>query len=217
MLSSDSLKRCYDIAPPRVQQYLSAEINYVLDQINDSDSILELGCGFGRVLKKLLPKSSKIVGIDTSSDSLKLAIEYTSMNPKLQLIQANAKCLPCREGTFDKVVCIQNGISAFKIDPIELIQESIRVTKVGGVCLFSSYSEKFWSDRLQWFQLQANAGLIGEIDMSQTVDGVIICKDGFRATTFTTRDFQKIAEHLELDATMIEVDKSSIFCKIKKK
>jgi len=215
-LSSDRLKRCYDIAPPRTKQYLSAEIEYVLNNISKSDSVLELGCGYGRVLEQLIQNSSIVIGIDISLDSLILAKQYISLNPKLQSIQANAIHLPFSDESFDKVICIQNGISAFKVDPVELIQESIRVTKVGGVCLFSSYSEKFWTYRVTWFQLQADAGLIGEIDRSQTVDGVIVCKDGFKATTFTSNDFQNIIDHLGVDATMFEVDESSIFCRIEK-
>jgi len=168
-------------------------------------------------LEKIIPDSAKVIGIDISPDSLKLAQEYTALDPKLQLVLANAKHLPFSEGTFDKVVCIQNGISAFKIDPIELVRESVRVTTKGGVCMFSSYSERFWNERLKWFQLQAQEGLIGEIDMSQTADGVIVCKDGFKATTFTPRDFHSIAKQLDLDATVIEVDESSVFCLIKKK
>ena len=216
-LSSDRLKRCYDIAPPRVNQYLSAEIDYVLGHIEKSDSVLELGCGYGRVLDKLILNSSKTIGIDISQDNLILAKEFVSTHGTPYLIQANAKHLPFLDGTFDIVVCIQNGISAFKIDPVELVQESVRVTKIGGFCLFSSYSETFWSERLKWFQLQADASLIGEIDVSQTKDGVIICKDGFKATTFTPDHFQNIIEKLDLEAQITEIDKSSVFCKIKKK
>ena len=119
-LSSDLLKRCYDIAPPRVRQYLSTEINFVLGHIKNSESVLELGCGYGRVLRELVQNSSEIIGIDISLDSLMLAKEYTSSPTNLHLIQANARRLPFSECIFDKVVCIQNGVSAFKIDPVEL-------------------------------------------------------------------------------------------------
>lgn len=213
-LASNNLKRCYDIAPPRVEEYLKSEMEYVLEHIRSSDCTLELGCGYGRVLKKLLPFSSNVLGIDISYESLELASEFIENTSKCHLIQANAEKLPFPDNSIDKVVCIQNGISAFKIDPEQLVQESIRVTKEGGVCLFSSYSPKFWTHRLDWFQLQADAGLIGEIDQDQTKDGIIYCKDGFKATTFTSDDFQNIVSRLDIEATIIEVDASSIFCKI---
>ena len=210
-LSSNLLKRCYDIATPRVKQYLSAEMDFVLKHVNNSDCVLELGCGYGRVLKKLIPSSSKVIGIDISRESLELAIEYTENNPRTHMIQTTAKKLPFPDNSIDKVVCIQNGISAFKIDPLELIQECIRVTKTGGECLFSSYSDKFWNHRLEWFKLQAEADLIGEIDWELTADGVISCKDGFKATTFRPVDFIDLTSHLNLDLEILEIDESSVF------
>ncbi len=213
-LSSNNLKKCYDIAPPRVKQYLRAEIEYVRGQLQKTDSVFELGCGYGRVLKELLPYSSSIIGIDTSNESLLLAKDYVEQYSRCQVFQANAESLPLSDDSIDKVVCIQNGISAFKVDPMELLRESVRITRKGGQCLFSSYSDKFWKHRIDWFKLQADADLIGEIDWNRTSDGVISCRDGFLATTFTQNDFQKLISQLELNASIIEVDESSIFCKI---
>jgi hypothetical protein len=118
--------------------------------------------------------------------------------------------------SFDGVICIQNGISAIHVDQKDLIQESIRVTKPCGLVLFSTYSEKFWDDRLHWFQLQADAGLLGEIDYEKTGDGVIICKDGFKATTVSPEQFLKLISGMNVQATIVEVDESSIFCEIRK-
>ncbi|MBE0525387.1 MAG: class I SAM-dependent methyltransferase [Candidatus Thorarchaeota archaeon] len=210
-LSSNNLKRCYDIAPPRVQQYLESEMKYILDHISNSDTVLELGCGYGRVLKKLVPCSSQVAGVDISRESLNLAIEFTECHPRCHLIHSSAEKLPFPDNSIDKVVCIQNGISAFKIEPIDLIQESIRVTKEGGGCLFSSYSDKFWKHRLEWFQMQADAGLIGEIDWDFTSDGIISCKDGFKATTFRPDDFNNLSSQLGINSKVVEIDNSSIF------
>ncbi|MCK5264589.1 MAG: class I SAM-dependent methyltransferase [Candidatus Thorarchaeota archaeon] len=213
-LSSNNLKKCYDIAPPRVKQYLRAEIEYVQGQLQKTDSVFELGCGYGRVLKQLLPYSSSVIGIDTSNESLLLAKDYVEQYSRCQVFQANAESLPLSDESIDKVVCIQNGISAFKVDPLDLLRESIRITRKGGLCLFSSYSEKFWEHRIDWFKLQAEAGLIGEIDWNRTSDGVISCMDGFTATTFTPEDFTNLSFQLNLDTRIIEIDSSSIFCVI---
>jgi len=213
-LASNNLKKCYDIAPPRVQQYFKSEMDYVLEHIRSSDCTLELGCGYGRALEMLLPFSSEVIGIDISCESLELATEFIGNTRRCHLIQASAKKLPFPDKSIDNVVCIQNGISAFKLDPKELILESIRVTKTAGTCLFSSYSPKFWNHRLDWFKMQAEAGLIGEIDWDQTKNGIISCKDGFKAITFTLEDFESLMSQLDIEATIVEVDKSSIFCTI---
>jgi 2-polyprenyl-6-hydroxyphenyl methylase/3-demethylubiquinone-9 3-methyltransferase len=119
-----------------------------------------------------------------------------------------------RDGAFDRVVCVQNGVSAFHVDARDLVREGVRVTRPGGLALFSSYSESFWEDRLEWFVLQAEAGLVGEIDWDRTGDGRIVCRDGFTATTFTARQFAALAAEIGVDARIVEVDSSSVFCEI---
>jgi hypothetical protein len=45
-------------------------------------------------------------------------------------------------------------------------------------------------------------------------DGVIVCKDGFRATTVDSDGFMNLAAGLCLIPNIIEVDGSSLFCEI---
>ena len=126
----------------------------------------------------------------------------------------NAIDLKFEDNLFDVVICVQNGISAFKVDPEKLIKESIRVTKKDGILLFSSYSEKFWNDRFEWFKIQSKEGLLGEIDYNQTKNGTIVCKDGFVSTTFSKYDFLKLASKFNVNTTIHEIDNSSIFCEM---
>jgi len=65
--------------------------------------------------------------------------------------------------------------------------------------------------------MQSQNGLLGEIDEEKTYSGTIVCKDGFRATTVSGKQFTMLFKQLELDASIIEVDGSSIFCKVVKK
>jgi 2-polyprenyl-6-hydroxyphenyl methylase/3-demethylubiquinone-9 3-methyltransferase len=213
-LAAQQLVKCYQIAPPRVRQYLAAEIAYVIEKIETEDKVLDLGCGFGRVTPELAQKAAKVVGIDNSSASLMLAREKIRCIPNCSLVQTNALQLGFKNNSFDVVICIQNGVSAFHVNQKELIKESLRVTKHEGIVLFSSYSNKFWQHRLEWFQMQADAGLLGEIDYERTRDGVIICKDGFTATTVGPGQFLSITSGLGVEASVVEVDESSIFCKI---
>lgn len=216
-LSAERLKICYDIAPPRVKQYLDAEIQYVLGYVESHHSVLELGCGYGRVLSELIPCSKHVVGIDTSLESLEMANSLLRSKHNCDLFQMNAAILGLRDNRFDIVVCIQNGISAFQVDPLILVNESLRVTSPGGICLFSSYSDEFWEDRLEWFGLQSSYGLIGKIDWEVTCNGVIACEDGFRATTFDPSRFEALTLQMGIESRIIEVDNSSVFCVIDKR
>ena len=213
-LSAQRLKKVYDIAPPRVQQYLKAEVNHILQYIRAGDLVIELGCGYGRIIPEVSKKAGIALGIDTSLSSVLLGKELLAGTQNCQLACMDAVHLAFPAHVFDIVVCIQNGISAFHVDQGELIQESIRVTKPGGIALFSSYSDKFWEDRLAWYQLQSEADLLGEIDYQKTGDGVIVCKDGFTATTVGPDEFQQLTTGLKADVQIVEVDESSLFCEI---
>ncbi len=97
-LAADKLRRCYEIAPLRVQQYLQAEIDYVLQQLGVDDTVLELVCGYGRVLKQLSQKAREVVGIDTSLTSLQLARQSLTDNLPVQVTisEVDKSSLFCR-------------------------------------------------------------------------------------------------------------------------
>lgn len=210
-LAGERLKLCYEIAPPRVKQYLEAEIVFVLDKLDSSGIVLELGCGYGRVLKRLLEKADTAVGIDTSYESLILAHRHLCQRSHCHLFMMDAVELGFRYQQFDTVICVQNGISAFGVDQRKLVQEAMRVAQPGGKILFSSYSECFWEDRLEWFRIQSEKKLIGEIDDEATGNGVIVCKDGFKAGTVSPKDIKLLTSDLNIHPLVTEVDKSSIF------
>lgn len=216
-LSADRLLRCYEVASERIRQYLEAEIQFVISSLRGKGLVLELGCGYGRVMREVSPHVSWIVGNDISKESLALAKSYMGGCHNHSLFVMDASQMAFHSSTFDAVFCIQNGISAFGANRPRLIAESMRVTRDDGVVLFSSYSPKIWDARLEWFRKQSQLGLIGEIDEEKTRDGAILCKDGFEATTVNGRQFTELFNGLGLDASIIEVDESSIFCKVIKK
>jgi SAM-dependent methyltransferase len=211
-LSAQRLRDVYAIAPPRVQRYLQAETDFVLEHVRLTDAVLELGCGYGRALEPLIGRARMVAGIDNALASLELGLEETAGPPRCYLAAMDAGRLGIADDAFDVVFCIQNGISALKTDRSTLVSEALRVTRPGGTVLFSSYAEAFWPDRLEWFRLQAERGLLGEIDEEATGDGVIVCKDGFRAETVGPGEFAALAATAGIPPEIVEIDGSSVFC-----
>jgi SAM-dependent methyltransferase len=210
-LSGERLRRCYEIAPPRVARYLRAEIDFVRGRLADDARVLELGCGYGRVALELAEGARRVVGIDTARESLVLARRLAGGDTRCEFLEMDATDLAFAGGVFDAVVCVQNGISAFGVDPVLLVGEALRVSRPGGRCLFSTYSPRFWTERLGWFEAQAAEGLLGEIDYGETGDGVIVCKDGFRAGALKPGDFLAIGRAVGIEPVITEVDASSVF------
>jgi len=215
-LSGKRLQRCYEIASERVCQYLEAEIVHALGRIRRTDEVLELGCGYGRIARRLAEVATRVVGVDTARGSLELARRLWQETDRCEFLCMDAIDLRFPDGSFDAVLCLQNGICAFGVDQVRLVQEASRVTREGGIVLLSSYSDKFWPDRLAWFEAQAKEGLVGHVDRAASRGGVIVCRDGFRAGRLTPDDFHTLCSKIGLDARVCEVDESCVFCEITK-
>ncbi|WDV46342.1 class I SAM-dependent methyltransferase [Clostridiaceae bacterium M8S5] len=214
-LNSQNLFKAYDTHIPRIKQYLNEEIEFVRRNLTGDERVLELGAGYGRIVKELASSCKSIVGIDISKESVLLAREYLKGIHNAEMITMDVH-KPTFKSKFDVVICLQNGLSAMKIATDESIKNILRMVTDGGKIYFSTYSEKFWEHRLMWFEEQSNKGLLGEIDMSKTKDGVIICKDGFKAITHTPEDLKKIGELSGYEYQIQEMDESSIFLIIHK-
>jgi SAM-dependent methyltransferase len=213
-LAAERLKQVYDLAPEPVRRYLATEIAHVQARLPAGGRVLELGCGYGRVLKALARQTHFLVGIDTAYPSLRLARDYLAEFPAVMLAQMDAMRLAFPPATFDLVCCLQNGISAFQVDQRALLAAAVAATRSGGCVLFSSYADRFWEHRLAWFRLQAAHGLLGEIDEAATGNGVIACRDGFRVTTVGPDRFRALARGLGRQVTIEIIADASIFCEI---
>jgi len=210
-LSGIRLEKVYKLANTRVRRYLEAEIDLIASMLEPDLSILELGCGYGRVLSAFSNRVKEAWGIDNSNESLTLAAERY---PDLHLRQMDAGHLEFGDSTFDLVFGVQNFISACKVEPQQLLLEAMRVTKPRGRVILTSYAPQFWRHRLEWFRSQSAHGLLGKIDDTATGDGVIVCIDGFRATTFSLDDFKKLALLCETKADFYTIDDSSIVLEV---
>jgi SAM-dependent methyltransferase len=212
-LAGERLQRCYEVASPRIRQYLQAELAHVSKRLRGNHTVLELGCGYGRAALRFAEVAHRTVGIDTAPESLELA-NRLDHKQKCEFIQMDAAELSFSDGSFDAVVCIQNGICAFGVDRLTLVREALRVTRLGGVVLFSSYSDRFWPERFAWFEAQAAEGLVGPLDPDRCINGWIVCQDGFRAGRVTPDGFQSLCTQLCVKAEITEVDGSCVSCEI---
>jgi 2-polyprenyl-6-hydroxyphenyl methylase/3-demethylubiquinone-9 3-methyltransferase len=213
-LSGERLRRCYEVASPRVRRYLEAEVAFVLERLGECRSVLELGCGYGRVAAQLAHRVPFAVGIDTARDNLILARRLMDPREEFPVLLMDARSLGFADRAFDAVVCIQNGICAFHVDPQALVREAVRATRRGGLAFFSTYAARFWRHRLDWFEAQAAEGLVGPIDPARTRDGTIVCTDGFQVGTIRPNELRALCDALGLAAEIAEVDASSLFAVI---
>lgn len=66
------------------KKYIWPELERVLSDLHDGDSILDVGCGNGRLIENLKNKSVTYLGVDNSEELIKLAgINYPDKNFKV--------------------------------------------------------------------------------------------------------------------------------------
>lgn len=214
-LNSNMLFEVYDTKLNRIKQYLNAEIAFVKNCLIGDENVLELGTGYGRIVKELSGYCQSIVGIDISSESVDLGNVYVKDCPNAKLMNGDVHSMRFEE-QYDVVLCLQNGLSAMKITTSDMIDKILDMVVDGGKVFFSTYSDKFWDHRLLWFEEQAEKGLLGEIDYSKTKNGVICCKDGFKSTSQSKEELESIGKLSKCSYEIHEVDESSVFLIIRK-
>jgi 2-polyprenyl-6-hydroxyphenyl methylase/3-demethylubiquinone-9 3-methyltransferase len=75
-LSSAKLCEVYNTSVERVRQYLDGEIEFIRRRLRGGERVLELGAGYGRILKQIAPFVHSVVGIDISGNSGAWGREY---------------------------------------------------------------------------------------------------------------------------------------------
>jgi len=209
-LNARRLWQVYETSIERVRRYLRAEILFVERGLSGTERVLELGCGYGRIMKEIAPHASSVLGIDLSPASVAMGKAYLKERQNCEIRTMDARDLRL-EQEFDLVLCLQNGLSAIRGGAQDLVERSLGVLAAGGRAVFSTYSERFWEHRLAWFVEQADKGLIGEIDFERTGNGVVACKDGFVSRSFSPEELESLARRTGRRYRIEEIDDSCLF------
>ncbi len=101
--------------------------------------VLDLGAGTARIPIELCQKhaDARVLAVDAAVQMLELArynVEIAGMIERVQLLQADAKRLPFRDGLFH--VVISNSILHHIPEPLLVVREAARVTAPGGLLFF---------------------------------------------------------------------------------
>ena len=115
----------------------TAVTGWTLDLMQPSadDTILDIGCGGGRALKRLSPlvPDGKLYGVDYSETAVECTREENSADVesgKLTVLHGSVSALPFEDNTFDKIFSIESYY--FWPDLANDLKEIRRVLKPGG-------------------------------------------------------------------------------------
>ena len=86
-------------------------------QINKSDNVLEIGCGFGRSLPMLCENARHVTAVDISEQMIAAAKESCNMK-NLSLHVSPSEELPFTEDVFDVIVCFAAFDAMYQTDAL---------------------------------------------------------------------------------------------------
>lgn len=122
-----------------------------LVDIEDNWTMLDIGCGGGATLQRLLKRSknAKVFGIDISEESVAKARKVNSdvLDKQVFVCQGSAEKLPYEDGMFDLVTAVETVY--FWPNLPSCLQEVRRVLKQGGkfaIMVEVLNSDSMWTD-----------------------------------------------------------------------
>lgn len=113
--------------------------------IKPGQTLLDLGCGYGRLFSFFLNKGAEVYGVDVSPRMLEEAKKNWEGHPAVHLYNKNAEELSgFSDGMFDHVICY--GV----FDALECQEETLahmaRMLKPGGRLLLSGKHKPYFAD-----------------------------------------------------------------------
>ena len=98
-------------------------------------TILDAGCGYGRLMKDFSRYSKKVVGVDVSWEMLKAARKF--LGEGFELHRGSITNLPLKNSTFEMIICDRVLMHLTEGDMKCALLEFKRVLKPNGIILFS--------------------------------------------------------------------------------
>ncbi|MFC1623214.1 class I SAM-dependent methyltransferase, partial [Patescibacteria group bacterium] len=157
----------YDLISEKFSQTRNrfwGELGYIKDFVKDGDSVLDYGCGNGRLLDLLGDKDIEYTGADTSGKLIEFARkkyenrEFVKLNPSQEII-------PFSDEYFNSVysIAVFHHIPSNELR-LKLAKELFRVTKKDGKIIVtawnlwqSKYKKEIYKNRLR--KLVGGSGL----------------------------------------------------------
>jgi ubiquinone/menaquinone biosynthesis C-methylase UbiE len=99
-------------------------------------TVLDVGCGYGRIALRLLERGFDLYGVDLSSRLIGELKRTVPGKLRSQFRVANMCQLPFREDRFDAVLCLWSAFSELLYvgEQVLALKEMNRVLKRGGIC-----------------------------------------------------------------------------------
>jgi ubiquinone/menaquinone biosynthesis C-methylase UbiE len=171
-------------APQEIDEFISEEEDFVR-RAAWKGKVLEVGCGYGRLIKIISQKAKHVVGIDFSYAQLNKARIFLKGLSNVSLLHMDAHKLRFTEGEFDFVVCLNASLGNMPGVEVEVIREMKRVVRVGGEITVTVLAENSKPAQI------ANYTRLG-LKIAEIGKNFIITEEGLYSRRFSENDLVKL-------------------------
>ncbi|MGA1874720.1 MAG: methyltransferase domain-containing protein [bacterium] len=130
------VERCSSsLTPEKYWPYINRRAEFGLYHLNDSDIVLDIGCGDGYITNILKGKCQTIIGVDYAEEAVQ---EAKKMYPCLDCHHMSSTHLQFGAERFDKVMCFEILEHQTRLQAQRTMREMYRVLKYGGMIIGST-------------------------------------------------------------------------------
>ncbi|WP_405270694.1 class I SAM-dependent methyltransferase [Methanobrevibacter sp.] len=172
--------------------------------MNESDIILDIGCGGGTNVKRMASKSAKVYGVDYSPKAVERAKELNKDIKNVEIIESSVSNLPFEDNTFDVITAIKTVF--FWPDLVNDFKEVKRVLKPDGIfAIIVDYNGANGKKMMEF------AERLLEMDPKNDIETTYILLDaGFREVTSYIRN-TKVKREIKKVNNIIEKESADTF------
>ena len=163
------------------QQYSNEQAIKYAKALNEvkivkKEYVLDVGCGTGLFIKKIVGMAKFIIGIDISRGMIEIAKEKCEQFRNVHLICGDADYMPLQKNKIDKIfsfTLLQNMPEMHKI-----IKEFLHIAKSNSKIILTFNKKAFNSEEIRKLITKLNLGISNFIDYEDSKDYLAICTIG---------------------------------------
>lgn len=182
--------------PPQIlKKFFTGDIDYIENKLEKSGKVLEIGCGFGRLLPYLAKVSREVVGIDFSKLQVKKSRALFRNNKNVKVELMSAEKLKFKDGIFDTTACLNCSLGNMPGIESLVISEMKRVTKKGGKVIVRVFAD---NKKVRTAQ-HKNYKRLGFTEIKD-LGKAVVTREGFYSSRFSKQDLNNLFANAGLKA-----------------
>ena len=178
--NDDFIFRCQQLATPRILALMQAEADFLRATPETEESVLDIGCGSGRILEALAGRARVLAGIDLVYANLGHSRRRLPGHGLL-LLQGDALRMPFPDAAFAVSTVMINTLGNFGDAQVPLLAEMRRVSRI---VIAGCYSTAAAAAQREWYAVMHAHGYLGTVDEARSTPYLCVTTDGYHSQRF---------------------------------